>query len=113
MTSLMLSIFPINITNLSIPSAMPPCGGAPYSRDFSKKPKFSSILLSLKPRVLKIFFCRSILFILIEPQPISLPLSTISYASENTFSGSFSKYFIVSGVGLVKGWCVGDSLFSF
>ena len=43
-----------------------------------------------------------------DPPPISLPLSTMSYAFARTAPGSVSSRAMSSGLGLVKGWCMAN-----
>ena len=62
----------------SSPSAIPPCGGVPYSSASRKKPKRDVASSSLMPSRRKIRACISAEWIRMLPPPISLPLSTRS-----------------------------------
>ena len=57
---------------------MPPCGGVPYSSASRKKPKRALASSSDMPSERKISACTSLRWIRIEPEPSSVPLSTMS-----------------------------------
>ena len=78
MKSRMLLLPDITAHNLSKPKAMPPCGGAPYSKAPSRKPNCSSACSGVKPRSLKFLDWSSRSWIRMEPPPISTPLRTRS-----------------------------------
>src|SRR5690348_13776405 len=79
------------ITSRSRPSAMPPCGGAPYSSASSRKPKRRRASSSLKPRAANTFVCTSRRWIRIEPEPSSTPFKTRSYDFARQCAGSVSS----------------------
>src|SRR5215472_4317204 len=66
------------ITRRSRPSAIPPCGGAPYSSASSRNPNRLFASSSLNPSAVKTFDCTSRRWILMEPDPSSTPFSTRS-----------------------------------
>nr|AFK40905.1 unknown [Medicago truncatula] len=59
MTSLIELAPASNITNLSRPKAMPPCGGAPMSRASRRYPNLASACSIEMPTVSKTFCCMS------------------------------------------------------
>jgi tricorn protease len=67
-----------NITNRSRPKAMPPWGGAPYSKASSKKPKRFFASSSPIPKAAKTLVCMSRRCILMLPDPNSTPFRTRS-----------------------------------
>src|SRR5262249_27112160 len=62
----------------SIPSAIPPCGGAPERSASRRKPNLFCASFSSMPRVAKTFFCTSGSWSRMDPPPSSKPLSTRS-----------------------------------
>src|SRR3989338_2371761 len=103
MTSLIDSLPVIIATILSKPRAIPPWGGVPYLNASSKNPNLDSASCLLIPKTENIFDCTSLLWILMEPPPISVPFSTISYAFAFAFSGSLSSNGTSLSLGLVNG----------
>ena len=79
-----------NVTRRSRPNARPPCGGTPYLNASSKKPNFSCASSGEIPRTENMCSCISVVLILIEPPPSSVPFKTISYALALTLPGSES-----------------------
>jgi filamentous hemagglutinin family protein len=69
---------PKSITQRSIPSAMPPCGGAPLRRASRRKPNRSRATSGLMPRSENTFSCVAPSWIRIVPPPASEPLITRS-----------------------------------
>ena len=67
-----------SVTRRSMPSAIPPCGGAPNLKASRRKPNFSWDSSSLRPMTAKTRSWMSRRWIRIEPPPISLPLQTMS-----------------------------------
>ena len=104
MTSLMFVVFTRCMTTRSSPRASPPCGGAPKASASRRKPNFSLASSGVNPSSAKIRDCRFWSWILIDPPPISEPLTTRSYASESTFAVSDSNLSISSTRGEVNGW---------
>ncbi len=66
------------ITMRSIPSAIPPCGGAPYYSASMKNPKRSSICSSVSPSRRNTRRWNSTVWFRIDPLPSSDPFSTRS-----------------------------------
>ena len=62
----------------SMPSAIPPCGGAPYFSASSRKPKRASASSSEMPSAVNTCCWTSGRLIRIDPPPISEPSSTMS-----------------------------------
>ena len=59
-TSRIFSVLANNITSLSNPNAIPPCGGAPYESASTKNPNLSTASFLLKPSNENTFSCTSI-----------------------------------------------------
>ncbi len=66
------------ITIRSIPSAIPPCGGAPYDSASMKNPNRSSICSSVIPSRWNTRRWNSTVWLRIDPLPSSEPFSTRS-----------------------------------
>ena len=62
----------------STPKAKPPCGGTPYLKASSMKPKRSQATSCGRPMSLNMRSCISLEWMRMEPEPISMPLSTRS-----------------------------------
>src|SRR5699024_6432038 len=69
--SRILSLPPKIAQSRSNPKAIPPCGGAPYSKAPSRNPNFSFASSSDMPNASNIFICKSLWKIRIDPPPIS------------------------------------------
>src|SRR5699024_6313969 len=65
-------------TMRSPPKAIPPCGGAPYSKASRRKPNLSVACSSVIPVILNTRSWTSRRWMRIEPPPISFPLHTMS-----------------------------------
>src|SRR6185437_12745286 len=76
--SRILSLPPRIAHNRSNPKAIPPCGGAPYSKAPSRNPNLCKASSGLMPSAANIFSCNSRWKIRIDPPPISFPFNTIS-----------------------------------
>ena len=79
MTSRMLVWLARSAAQRSMPRAIPPCGGAPYSNASRTAPNFSRIPSRVWPCSRKLRSSRSRRWIRTEPPPSSQPLSTRSY----------------------------------
>ena len=77
-TSRKLSLPVRIIVKRSRPKAKPPCGGVPYLKASVRKPKRCCASSSDRPIILNIFACMSLLWMRIEPEPISMPFITRS-----------------------------------
>ena len=98
---------PVNMAqSLSNPKAIPPCGGAPYSNAFIRKPNCALASSFVNQRRSNIFCCNALSCIRIEPPPTSMPLMAMSYAFARMFAGSDSIKLRSAKTGLVKGWCM-------
>ena len=80
-----------------MPSAMPPCGGAPYSNASSSAPNFSRMPSSVWPISANERSSRSRRWMRTEPPPSSQPLSAMSYCSARAWPAGSSG----DGVGRV------------
>ena len=80
-TSRMFVCWASSAAQRSMPSAIPPCGGAPYSKASRTAPNFSRIPSSVWPWSRNERSRRSRRWIRIEPPPSSQPLSARSYWS--------------------------------
>ena len=96
----------IKATKRSKPSAIPPCGGPPYLYASSKKPKRSSACFFEYPTTAITSSCTLGSLIRIEPEPSSVPLSTISYKVAYTLPGSDLSNFMCSFLGAQNRWCL-------
>src|SRR5580698_3197333 len=76
------------ITRRSSPSAIPPCGGAPYSNASSRNPKRFLASSSENPSAEKTLACTSRRWIRMDPEPSSTPFSTMSYDFARQRAGS-------------------------
>ena len=92
----------------SIPSARPPCGGAPYLSASSRNPNRESASSSEIPSAVNTCCWTSGRLIRIDPPPISEPSSTMSYARERSAPGSSNE-----PSGAVNGWCSASQRCSF
>ena len=81
MTSRMFDWWASSAAQRSIPRAIPPCGGGPYSNASRSAPNFSFIPSSVWPWRAKLRASRSRRWIRIEPPPSSQPFRTMSYWS--------------------------------
>ena len=80
MTSRIDSVFVRCWSTRSMPSAMPPCGGAPNLNASRRKPNCSCATSSLMPMTSKTRFWMSSRWMRMDPPPSSEPLHTMSYA---------------------------------
>ena len=71
----------------SIPSAIPPCGGAPIASASSRKPNFARCSSAPRPSRSKTFAWMSGSWILKQPPPSSLPFTIRSYACASASFG--------------------------
>src|SRR5690606_31228386 len=75
------------ITSRSMPNAKPPWGGVPYRNASRNQPNRRWAVAASIPRISKTCCWTSGSWILIEPDPSSIPFSTASYAFESAVSG--------------------------
>src|SRR5438128_1859548 len=83
----MFSVPMIAIIKRSMPAAIPPCGGTPYSKASSRWPNWARIFSRLMPRISKTRSCSSRSWIRMLPPDTSTPFSTQSYARARTSYG--------------------------
>ena len=92
MTSRMFDWFENRAAQRSMPNAIPPCGGAPYSNASRIAPNFSRMASSEWPWSAKLRSSRSRRQMRTEPPPSSQPFSTTSYCIARARpAGSFGE----------------------